>query len=125
MNAGYGVIRLLERLIGRHLQPLHKETGHKPTSDEAVEMLGKLMERLKAGDQTFAFAVDAARDVYYHRKIVRPRELKFLRAGLDRFDVKILISYDQFLPFNNGNHNDANCVMLEDLPLFYQNRGIL
>ena len=106
--------------------PLSKGAHSKPTISEALKILEELFEKLKTGGtETFAFKSERPEDVFFHKKIVLPREFHFLTEGSDRVqpDTKSMLTYDQFLPFNNKNHVDENCVPIDKLPWFYKNKG--
>ena len=101
--------------------------GGTPSGTVLSALFEQLLEKLKTGaesDQTFAFKYESTYKVYYWKDIVLPREFKFLTEGSVQPDTKSMLTYDQFFPFNNKNHVDTNCVPVEELPLFYKNKGI-
>ena len=103
------------------------DQDYKPKPREAVKILEKLMSELQASQdgQTFAFGSEKASDVYWYRHTAVSKEFKFLKEGSDREgpDTKGTLIYEQFLPFNNQNHNNSGCVAVKDLPKFYKNKG--
>lgn len=127
MMSGKGLLEILRYMLHLNLYP-QKKSDFRPTISEAVEILKKLMEQLQADmdGKRFAFAYqDTALHIYWNKEIAVFRELKFLKENSNhvRPDTKSMLRYDQFLPFNNANHEDDNCVTAADLPEFYKNKG--
>ena len=125
--SGLEVLDSLKLLAFYNWSPSPEEANFKPKPREAIKTLEKLMDNLKAstGGQTFAFGHDDASDVYWLRKINVPREFKFLKKDSDRVgpETRSMLTYDQFLPFNNQNHDNRDCVAAKDLPRFFKNKG--
>lgn len=125
VKKGDSLFGYLERLYRLNWQP-GSESNSSPTYLEAVDILAKLMDQLKinADGQTFAFAEENAEEVY-ECGLILPKKFKFLTKGLDRVGprTRSMVIYDQFMPFNNKNHNEINCVTLDNLPRFYKDKG--
>ena len=123
--SGTKMVQLLSRMVNFNWYPHGREADFKPTASDAVEMLEKLIAKLKTsqGDQKFAFATETGWGIYT-KKIAVFKEFGFLKEGLEHVgpDMKSRLTYDQLLPFNNKNHNEANCVTAKDLPSFYKNK---
>ena len=123
--SGYNIFYNFYWVTNANNYPISDEADTKPTSSEAIKILEELFEKLKTGGtETFAFKSERPHDVFYYKEIVLPREFHFLTEGSDRVqpDTKSMLTYDQFLPFNNKNHVDKNCVPIEKLPWFYKDR---
>ena len=121
---GYLVFNTLAKFFGSNYFP--NSEIFKPTSWETFETFEKLMSKLKhsADDQIFALRLQSVDDVLYDRPIILPKELILLEEDPDRFGLnkKIMLIYDQILPFHNKNHDDRNCISSKDLPLFYRRK---
>lgn len=120
--AGFGVVKVLQKMFISNAYPTDYNADYKPTNSEAKEMLTKLMTKLNtsADDQVvFAFIRDDPSDVLFHKKIVIPKGFKFLRDA----ELKVQLSYEQFMPFGTEHHNNTNCVTAKDLPAFYKKKG--
>lgn len=127
-HLGNRVFEMLGDMI-RGWHPVdHREPLFKPNTWEQIGSLRELVDQLEiaADDGTFAFQYHDGWHVYHHMQIVYPREFRLLSEGLDRVrpGSKLMLLYDQLLPFTNSKHNDRNCVKTENLPLFYKNKGI-
>ena len=122
--SGRNVFSILKRLTKYNEYPIF-DADSKPTSLEAIKILEKLFEKLKTSADAFALKSERPWDVFFYKNIILPREFHFLTEGSDRVgpDTKSMFTYDQFLPFNTKDHVDQNCVPVEDLPLFYKNKG--
>lgn len=104
--------------------PVFDEAEFEPTTSEAIEMMGKLLKELDIGSgQTFILKSESATSVYYRRGLVRSREFKFLADGPIHLDSNSELTCELFLPFQTDQPDDTNCVPVEDLPQFYQNKG--
>ena len=129
MGTAWEVFGILEKVQRLNSPPRCDEDDCKPINPKAVKILEKVMSELQGSQdgQTFAFGSEKATDVYWHRQTVVSKELKFLKEGSDRVgpDTKGMLIYEQFLPFNNQNHNNSGCLTVKDLPSFYKNKGKL
>ena len=127
MRAAWEIFGTLEKVQRLNLPPKCVEDNCKPITLEAVKKLEKVMSELQGSQdgQTFAFGSEKASDVYWYRHTAVSKEFKFLKEGSDREgpDTKGTLIYEQFLPFNNQNHNNSGCVAVKDLPRFYKNKG--
>ena len=88
-------------------------------------MLERLFEKLNTGadGQTFALKGELALRVYFFKRLILPREFKYQTDGSVRPDTKIMANFDQLLSFNSDRHTDEGCNPVENLPLFYKNKG--
>ena len=122
--SGYSVFGDLEDMFVSNRHPNLLSAGATPDYLELKEMLEKLIDKLATttDGQTFAFASENPFDVQNNRKIVIPKEFKFLREGPGS-ELKVRLIYDQFMPFNNEHHKEEGCVAAEDLPGFYKEKG--
>ena len=124
---GLEVFEVLNRMTSYNWSPFSIYAAFRPDMDELIETLKKLMEKFttRTGGQTFAFRHDNASEVYWHKEINVPREFKFLKKGSDQIGpkTKSMLTYEQFLPFNNQNHDNRGCVTAKDLPRFYKKKG--
>ena len=126
---GHRVFKTLADMISGNWHPVdHNEPFFKPTSWEKIVSLRELIAQLETStnDRTFAFEYYDGWYVYHHKQIVRPKEFRLLMGGLNRVlpGTKLMLVYDQLMPFTNANHNDQNCVPVRDLPQFYKNKGV-
>ena len=127
-DLGHSLFSLLRDVFEQNCNPINDDADFTPKSGAFFKMFEKLFDELKTGSdemKTFALKSERAFDVFFDSEIVRPREFKFLTEGSDRVqpDTKSMLIFDQFFPFNNKNHVDTNCVPVEELPLFYKNKG--
>ena len=90
-------------------------------------MLDQLVNELKDITEPglkFVFFAESGLDVYWNERIVVPRKFQFLNEGLSyNPDMKALLTYDQYLPFNRKYGDNKNCVELSALPFFYRKDG--
>lgn len=125
--SGLFVFIMIERFAIENKHAIYDYAYAKPTTLETKDRLEKLMDELKTGADglTFAFKSERATKVYYYQRILRPKEFKFLKEDLQSIQpgTKSMLTYEQFLPFNNQLHNDEGCVSVEDLPRFYKEKG--
>ena len=123
--SGLSVFNNLRILTIFNWSPTYHQADFKPEIPEVIEMLEKLMDKLKTstGGQTFAFGDDSAYNVYWYKQISALKEFKFLKkAPHPIYPVtKSLLTFELLLPFNNKNP-DTDCVSVNGLPLFYKNR---
>ena len=100
--------------------------GFKPSVSEAIEIMERLFEKLKAASdgQTLALKEETAFDIYFKDGFVLQRDFKFLTDGSVQPDTQSMAIYEQFLPFNSQLHTDEGCVPVKELPLFYKNKGV-
>ena len=124
--SGLQLFRILDEINRYNWPPANTEANFKPEIHETIETLEKLMDKLKVSTdgQTFAFRDEVASKVYY-KEIFLPKEFKFLNKSSDRIGPKMksILKYEQFLPFNNHDHDNRDCVAFNDLPWFYKHKG--
>ena len=125
-NSGSAFLQNLRTMTIYNWSPIWEEANFEPETLESVKKLEKLMEKLKAstGGHRFAFERYGASEVWL-KGIYVAREFKFLKKGSDRVgqETKSMLTFEQFLPFNNKNHDNKDCVAIKDLPMFYKKKG--
>lgn len=117
----------LIEMVEFNAYPRYYKLDYKPTNPEAIKTLEKLLKKLKAGidGQTSVWKPEEAADILLTRDVVFTREFKLLK-GQTQLDTKIMVTYDQLLPFHNKNWTaNENCVPVKDLPKFYKIKGRL
>ena len=123
--SGLEVLDSLKLLAFYNWSPSPEEANFKPKPREAIKTLEKLMDKLKAstGGQTFAFVNNTALEVW-NKKINVHKEFKFLKRGSDHIgpETNGMLTYEQFLPFNNQNPDNRDCVAATYLPEFYRKK---
>ena len=122
---GFRVSRVLKRFLENNRLP-DLEADYEPSTDQAIKILEKLMDKLEASNdnQAFAFVSESASEVYRLKRIALPKEFKFLTNGHQEVtDSKGMLIYEEYMPFNNALHTDKDCVSVEKLPLFYKSKG--
>ena len=126
-DSGLSVFNNLRILIQLNWAPSVEAANFEPKTGEAIKMQEKLIDKIKNSTegQTFVFGQNTARDVYLLYEIHIPKEFKFLRRDSDRIspETKSMLKYEQFLPFNNQNHGNLDCVAAKELPRFFQKKG--
>lgn len=126
-DSGLGVFESLSTMFSYNLRLFYDHADSEPKFPEFYLELKDLVAKLNktADDQTFAFRYVEDIDEIFDQQIILPGEFKFLKEGLHyvRPDMKSMIIYEQFIPFNNKYHDDKSCVALKDLPLFYKKKG--
>lgn len=125
--SGVALFMALEDFFDFNRHAVLPEAAFKPTKAETTRWLDKLMDRFEEDTDgpTFAFESEEAWQVLSNRKTILPRELKFLIEGEGRTgpNRKSMLTYELFLPFENKNPNKDRCVPVDDLPLFFKNKG--
>ena len=121
--SGYAVFSNLRRLFRYNSFPLDSDEDCEPTNLEAIQNLEKTLKGLQIDEHTFALESETAADVFFYKNIALPREFRFLGEGSDRSNLKSILAYDVYLPFNNKNHEDGKCAVIDYLPLFYKKKG--
>ena len=115
---GLKALEVLKSFLAENRNPLYERDEFKPTSFETVRILEKLMSKVKKANPQMT-AADSAWNVYWYEAVSLPRKLTILR---DDITDSSMIIYDLFMPFNNKDHDDTDCLTTEDLPIFYKNK---